>query len=156
MRNSNDTTLLICKRKTPWGVMQGGARQALSPEPQGVDVREEGVARALHTVWPQTKPPGCTHSRSQSQCPASQAQHGHHRPPSGPHHTMCLLVGLGEKKKCLFFFFLLFRAALEAHGASQARGQIRAVTASLRHIHSNGAATATYTTAQGNAGSLTH
>ena len=39
-----------------------------------------------------------------------------------------------------FFFFLLFRAALVAYEDSQARGQI-------------GAASVTYTTAQGNTGS---
>jgi len=54
----------------------------------------------------------------------------------------------------LFFFFGLFAvswAAPEAHGGSQARGQIGAA-ASLRQSHSN----STYTTAHGNAGSLTH
>ena len=33
--------------------------------------------------------------------------------------------------------FCLFRAAPEAHGGSQARGQIRAVAAGLYHSHSN-------------------
>ena len=37
----------------------------------------------------------------------------------------------------LFFFFLLFRATHVAYGRSQARGQIRAAAASLRHSHSN-------------------
>ena len=57
---------------------------------------------------------------------------------------------------CLFF---LFRAALVACGNSQARGQISAVAAGLCHSHSNvGIQTmsASYTTAHGNAGSLTH
>ena len=36
-----------------------------------------------------------------------------------------------------FFLFLLFRAAPEAYGVSQARGQIRAVAARLHHSHSN-------------------
>ena len=36
-----------------------------------------------------------------------------------------------------FFFFCLFRAAPSAYGSSQARGQIRAITASLHHSHSN-------------------
>ena len=40
------------------------------------------------------------------------------------------------------FCFCLFRATLEAYGASQARGPVEAVPA--------------YTTAHGNAGSLTH
>ena len=39
------------------------------------------------------------------------------------------------------FFFLFFRAALVAYGGSQARGRIRAATASLHHS---------------NTGSLTH
>ena len=37
----------------------------------------------------------------------------------------------------LFCFVLLFRAALEAHGNSQARGQIGATAAGLHHSHSN-------------------
>ena len=37
---------------------------------------------------------------------------------------------------CLFVF-CLFRAALMAYGSSQARGQIGATAASLRHSHSN-------------------
>ena len=37
----------------------------------------------------------------------------------------------------LFFFFLLFRAAPVAFGSSQARGQIRAIAASLHHSYSN-------------------
>ena len=36
-----------------------------------------------------------------------------------------------------FFFFLLFRAAPVAYGGSQARGQIGAPAASLRHSHRN-------------------
>ena len=36
-----------------------------------------------------------------------------------------------------FFFFNLFRATPIAYGSSQARGQIRAVAASLHHSHSN-------------------
>ena len=35
------------------------------------------------------------------------------------------------------FFFFLYRAAPVAYGGSQARGQIRAVAASLRHSHRN-------------------
>ena len=37
----------------------------------------------------------------------------------------------------IFLFFGLFRAALMAYGSSQARGQIRAVAAGLRHSYSN-------------------
>ena len=36
-----------------------------------------------------------------------------------------------------FWFFLLFRVELKAHGSSQARGQIGAAAASLHHSHSN-------------------
>ena len=36
-----------------------------------------------------------------------------------------------------FFFFCYFRASPMAYGGSQARGQIRAVAAGLRHSHSN-------------------
>ena len=60
----------------------------------------------------------------------------------------------------LFIIFLnLFRAASAACGSSQARGWIRAVAAGLHHSHSNTqtrAASTTYTTAHGNAGSSTH
>ena len=59
-----------------------------------------------------------------------------------------------------FFIILLFRATPAAHGGSQARGRIRATAASLHHSHSQQhrirAASATHTTAHGNAGSLTH
>ena len=53
------------------------------------------------------------------------------------------------------FIYCLFRAAPTAYGGSQVRGQIRAVATCLHHSHSN-ARSATYTTAHGNAGSLTH
>ena len=36
-----------------------------------------------------------------------------------------------------FLIFLIFRAALEAYGGSQARGLIGATTADLRHSHCN-------------------
>ena len=64
-----------------------------------------------------------------------------------------------------FFFFLVFcllRAAPVAYGDSQARVLVGAVAASLhqshsqRQIHQIRCASATYTTAHGNAGSLTH
>ena len=38
---------------------------------------------------------------------------------------------------CLFFFFLLFRAASVAYEGSQARGPIGAAAAGLHHSHSN-------------------
>ena len=60
---------------------------------------------------------------------------------------------------CLFvFLFSLFRAALMAFGSSQARGLIGAIAASLHHSHSNTGSelSAVYTTAHGNARSLTH
>ena len=60
-----------------------------------------------------------------------------------------------EKSKILFFFFCIFRAAPEACGGSQARGLIGGIAAGLHHSHSN-TRSATYTTAHGNAGSLTH
>ena len=57
---------------------------------------------------------------------------------------------------CLFIYlcclFALSRAAPEAYGGSQARGQIGAVAADLHQSHSY----TTYTTAHGNAGSLIH
>jgi len=58
---------------------------------------------------------------------------------------------------CLFFSYS--RATPTANGGSQARGRIGAVAASLRQSHRQRrvqAAYATYTTAHGNAGSLTH
>ena len=36
-----------------------------------------------------------------------------------------------------YFYFLLFRATLMAYGGSQARGLIRATSASLHYNHSN-------------------
>ena len=63
-----------------------------------------------------------------------------------------------------FFLFGLFafsRAAPAAYGGSQDRGPIGAVATSLHQSHSNTRSeirpvSATYTTAHGNAGSLTH
>ena len=60
---------------------------------------------------------------------------------------------------CLLIYFLFFRAAYLAYGSPQAWGRIRAAAASLHNSHSNVGAKlhlATYTTAHGNAGSLTH
>ena len=52
-------------------------------------------------------------------------------------HTIESIVTITEEGnivggRCLFFFF---KAAPKAYGGSQARGQIRAVTASLHHGH---------------------
>ena len=60
-----------------------------------------------------------------------------------------------------FFFFGLFAiswAALAAYGDSQARGRIGAAATGLHQSHSNSGSepSATYTTAHGNARSLTH
>ena len=52
-----------------------------------------------------------------------------------------------------FFFFLLYRAAPEAYGGSQAWGPIGATAASL---HGIGTKSVNYTTAHDSAGSLTH
>ena len=56
------------------------------------------------------------------------------------------------------FFFLLFRATPTAYGGSQARGQIGAAAAGLPQPQQLRiqAVSVTYTTAHGNAGSLTH
>ena len=57
------------------------------------------------------------------------------------------------------FYFSLFRATPLAHGGSQAKGPIRAGAAGLHHGYSNAKSkveSVTYTTAHGNAGSLTH
>ena len=59
----------------------------------------------------------------------------------------------------LFCLFAISWAARTAYGGSQARGRIGAVAAGLYESHSNvgsEAASATYTTAQGNTGSPTH
>ena len=57
-----------------------------------------------------------------------------------------------------FFFSGSFRAAPAAYGGAQARGLIGAIAPSLHHSHRNARSepSATYTTAHGNAGSLTH
>ena len=59
----------------------------------------------------------------------------------------------------LFLLSCLFMATPAAYRGSQARGLIGAIATGLRHSHSNAvvrAASATYTTAHGNVGSLTH
>ena len=57
-----------------------------------------------------------------------------------------------------FFFFGLSRAVHVAYGGSQAKGLIGIVAAGLQHSHSNARSELclTYTTAHGNARSLTH
>ena len=58
-----------------------------------------------------------------------------------------------------FFFFCLFRAAPEAFGGSQARGQIRATTAqAMPHPqqHQIQAVSVSYTITHSNTGSITH
>ena len=54
-------------------------------------------------------------------------------------HRLAVGVKYGFKYvACFFFWFVLsFRATLAGYGGSQARGQIRAVAAGLRHSHSN-------------------
>ena len=58
----------------------------------------------------------------------------------------CFIIDLEKKREhgipAFFFFFLsfvfcLYRAAPVAYGGSQARGQIGAIAAGLRHSHSN-------------------
>ena len=65
-----------------------------------------------------------------------------------------------QVSKCTFLFFFAFsRAAPAAYGGSQARGLIGAVAAKpMSEPQQRGilAVSATYTTAHGNAGSLTH
>ena len=71
-------------------------------------------------------------------------------------------LAINQEVERLLFFFCLFAiswAAPVAYGGSQARGPIRAIATGLHHSHSNAgirAASATYTTAHGNTGSLTH
>ena len=69
-------------------------------------------------------------------------------------------VGEGHVESLLFYvIFLLFRATLTAYGGSQAWGRIGATAAGPCYSHSNAGAepaSATYTSAHGNAGSLTH
>ena len=66
-------------------------------------------------------------------------------------------IPLKKKKSCRFVFSL---ATTMACGGSQARGLIEATAAGLCHSNARSAAytteSATYTTAHGNAGSLTH
>ena len=78
----------------------------------------------------------------------------------GPETSTCL--GQGQKATNFFFFFVFLAiswATPMAYGGSQAKGRIGAVVArptpepQQRGIR---AASATYTTAHGNAGSLTH
>jgi len=58
-----------------------------------------------------------------------------------------------------YFFFCLFRAAPEAYGISQARGQVEAAAARLYHTHNfmgDQASSVTYIRAHGITVSLTH
>ena len=63
---------------------------------------------------------------------------------------ICLFV-------CLLIYFVFLRPHLWHKEVARLRGRIRAVASGLHHSHSSmGSASATYTTAQGNIGSLTH
>ena len=71
------------------------------------------------------------------------------------HFILCYLLGVS---KFSFFFFCFFTATLAAYGSSQARGPVEATAAGLvpqPHRCGIRAASATYTLAQGNPGSLT-
>ena len=59
---------------------------------------------------------------------------------------------------CLSLFCFLFMTTPAAYGGPLAKGQIRAAAAGLHHSHKHQtpAASATYTTAHSNTGSLTH
>ena len=73
--------------------------------------------------------------------------------------TNCIVLNFHFLSFFLFFVFCLFRTTPVAYGGSQARGLIGAVAASQHHSHSNTgirAMSVTYTTAHGNARSLTH
>ena len=65
-----------------------------------------------------------------------------------------------HKVSVFFFLFVFSRAAPAAYGGSHTRGPIGAVAASLQQSHSNTGSKlhlwSIYTTAHGNAGSLTH
>ena len=62
------------------------------------------------------------------------SNHSHtHLPPALSFLILTLLCSLHKKAH----FFCLFRAAPVAYGGSQAKGQIRAAAADLRHSHSN-------------------
>ena len=64
-----------------------------------------------------------------------------------------------NSSNCILFLLLTLRAAPTAYGGSQARGQKGTAAASLHHSHRNARSeplSATYTTAHGNTGSLTH
>ena len=65
---------------------------------------------------------------------------------------------MSMEKVCICWLIdWLIGATPKVYGGSQARGQIRAVAASLHHSHSRiRAASATYITAHGNTRSLTH
>ena len=85
-------------------------------------------------------------------------------PLSGARVWTCILMFISAEPQqelpTLFFggFFLLFRAAPEAYGGSQARGLIGATAAGLHHSHSKCRIRAmyAYTAAHGNTGFLTH
>ena len=79
----------------------------------------------------------------------------------GTFDTQGILCGVDSKSIFFFFFwsFCHFLGCSVAYGGSQGKGGIGAVGTSLHHSHSNSgirAVSATYTTAHGNAGSLTH
>ena len=79
--------------------------------------------------------------------------------PNWPPIQRALCFGFSKRTISFSFFLFFFRAIPMACGGSQTKGQIRAAAADLHHSHSNTRPelySETYTTAHGNAGSLTH
>ena len=72
------------------------------------------------------------------------------------HIILCPWKVLREQLSLSLFFFCLFRATPTACGGSQARGRIPGQPTPQPQQHQIPAASVTYTTAHGNAGSLTH
>ena len=66
-----------------------------------------------------------------------------------PSPGFCLLFGL-------ISFLSLFRATPAAYGSSQASGPVAVAATDLHHSHSDTGSKPSYTTAHGNAGSLSH
>ena len=114
--------------------------------------REAGLGRLCVIPWgsgaPESRPTRRSHFRPLLNCiqqhPIGQIKsHG-----QGQHHWLL---------DFLFFIFLLFRATCVAYGRSQVRGQIGAAAGGLQPQQCGIQATSViYTTAHGNARSLTH
>ena len=89
----------------------------------------------LHTKGVSCQPPCCQHQVPHATC--SPRPRRLQEPPNPSSNQALGSVAHIHGLLLIYLLLLFFRAASTAYEGSQARGQIRALAASLRHSHSN-------------------